>query len=199
MDGASTSTASSIASHNKIGDAFLEAIATSNPELAAKWGTKWTSVPEEFACANEIHEFNATFLTSVYVIPKGKTNAGKHLLHDSALDYWSGMIYDIKKRFQHSTEQSTKVSSRACAAYACLPAERAPAASAARACAVHSPLLCLLLTFVRSSAWRSALPLSHALAYGVIPLRAGVHCTVASACIARAQSECCPHVLLARC
>jgi hypothetical protein len=28
--------------------------------------------------ANEINEFNATFVTSIYLIPKGKTNAGKH-------------------------------------------------------------------------------------------------------------------------
>jgi hypothetical protein len=144
MDGASTSNASNIASHNKIGDAFLEAIASSNPELAAKWGAKWVSVPEEFACANEIHEFNATFLTSIYLIPKGKTNAGKPLSHDSAIEYWGGMIYDLKRRFQHSTEQSTKV--RACAMCACLPAERARQ----RACAcfaarllMPSPRTCL--------------------------------------------------------
>jgi hypothetical protein len=40
------------------------------------------------------------------------------------------MIHDLKKRFQHSTEQSTKVSLRACAVCACLPglpAERARA------------------------------------------------------------------------
>ena len=74
-------------------------------------------------------------------IPKGRQNAGLHLKQDSAVEYWGGIIYDLKKRFQHSTEHSTKVSSRACAAYACLPAERAPAASAARACAVRLPLL----------------------------------------------------------
>jgi hypothetical protein len=140
-DGESASTAGSIASRNKIGDAFLAHVASSNPELATRWGAKWAEVPEECACSNEVHEFMAQYLTTVYTIPKGRQNAGLHLKQDSAVEYWGGIIYDLKKRFQHSTEHSTKVSSRACAAYACLPAERAPAASAARACAVRLPLL----------------------------------------------------------
>ena len=53
---------------------------------------------------NEIHELNATFLTTVY-----KMATGGHLSQDSAQNYWGGMIYDLKRRFQHSTEQSTKV------------------------------------------------------------------------------------------
>ena len=140
-DGESASTAGSIASRNKIGDAFLAHVASSNPELATRWGAKWAEVPEECACSNEVHEFMAQYLTTVYTIPKGRQNAGLHLKQDSAVEYWGGIIYDLKKRFQHSTEHSTKVSSRACAAYACLPAERTPAASAARACAVRLPLL----------------------------------------------------------
>jgi len=73
------------------------------------------------------------------------------------------MIHDLKKRFQHSTEQSTKVSLRACAVCACLPglpAERARARAcavcAARLPACLAPASQLLLLTARdpSTQWR---------------------------------------------
>ena len=76
---------------------------------------------------------------------------------------WGGMIHDLKKRFQHSTEQSTKVSLRACAVCACLPglpAERARARAcavcAARLPACLAPASQLLLLTARdpSTQWR---------------------------------------------
>jgi hypothetical protein len=108
-EGSSAANVSNLASRNKIGDALLEHCATTNPAEAALWGSKWDAVPEEHACSNLIHEVNATFLTMVYIIPKGRVNAGNHLSQDSAEAYWGGMIFDLKKRFQHSTSQKTKV------------------------------------------------------------------------------------------
>lgn len=109
QDGGANSTLGSVASRNKIGDAFLAALSNTNPEPAALFGKKWADVPEEYACANQIHELNATFLTTVYTMTTGASK-GDHLSQDSAQNYWGGMIYDLKKRFQHSTKQSTKVS-----------------------------------------------------------------------------------------
>lgn len=109
MDGESAATVGSQKTREAIADAFLEHVTTSNPELAALWGNKWAHVPEEHACSNKPHEYTAQFLTTVYIIPQGRVNAGSHLSHDVAQNTWGGLIYDLKKRFQHSHEQSTKV------------------------------------------------------------------------------------------
>ena len=81
-EGSSVATVNTHASQDKIGDALLEHIATSNPEEAAQWGRTWVELPEEHACSNKIHEFNATYLTTIYLIPKGRVNAGDYLSHD---------------------------------------------------------------------------------------------------------------------
>ena len=72
------------------------------------------------------------------------------------------MIHDLKKRFQHSTEQSTKVSLRACAVCACLPglpAERARARlrrvrRASALCLAPASQLLLLTARDPSTQWR---------------------------------------------
>jgi hypothetical protein len=109
MDGDSAATAGSIKSRDAIGDMFLVHISKTNPELSERWGTQWGQVPEEHACSNELHEYTAQYLTTVYIIPAGRVNAGQHLSQDVAQNTWGGLIYDLRKRFQHSCEQSTKV------------------------------------------------------------------------------------------
>ena len=109
--GAADGTVGSKATRDTFGDAFLNEIAIANPDLALRWGNKWSAVPEHEACANEIMEYVATYSASVYKIPTGRVNAGFHLSQASAENYWSGMIDDRKKQFQDSQRQETKVQS----------------------------------------------------------------------------------------
>ena len=108
-EGEASGTAGSKTSRIKFGDAFLAQIKVTNPEHSALWGTDWEEVPEALICSNKIFEYVATFAATVYIIPKGRTNAGHFLSQDSAESYWGGLIFDLKNRFQHSTAQTTKV------------------------------------------------------------------------------------------
>ena len=70
-EGSSVATVNTHASQEKVGDAFLEHISTSNPEEAAQWGRTWAEVPEEYACSNKIHEFNVPLRHTVAESRKG--------------------------------------------------------------------------------------------------------------------------------
>ena len=107
--GSAPGTTSSKTTRDKVGDAFLEHLQITNPDLVARWGLTWTQVPEREACSNTIFEYLATYVSSVYIIPKGRVNAGEHLSQDSAENYWGGMIDDRRKQFQQSAEQSSQV------------------------------------------------------------------------------------------
>ena len=107
--GAADGTTGSKQSRDKFGDAFLNEIATTNPDLGQRWGSKWAEVPESEACTNEIMEYVATYAATIYIIPAGRVNAGTHLSQDSAENYWGGMIDDRFKQFQHGTVQTTLV------------------------------------------------------------------------------------------
>ena len=91
------------------GNLFLQHLASSNPELAAKYGSEWGAVPEEHAASHELHEMTATFICKVYLIPAGSRNAGQHLDQNTAEGVWSGLLQSIKKRLAKSERRETKV------------------------------------------------------------------------------------------
>ena len=59
-----------LSNQQNIGDMFLAYIKEASPELGAKWGAKWSEVPEKYACAQEIFAHLATYMVNEYVSPQ---------------------------------------------------------------------------------------------------------------------------------
>ena len=94
-----------LANQQNIGDMFLVYINEASPELAAKWGDKWSEVPEKYACDQTIFGHLATYLVKEYISPQ----TSKNLEIASAKQLWSGLLQQNKKRFIKSKVETTKV------------------------------------------------------------------------------------------
>ena len=55
-------------------------------------GATWASLPLVLRISRHVWGLFATFLCSIYKMPVGKRNAGKHLESKNVLQCWSGMI-----------------------------------------------------------------------------------------------------------
>ena len=87
---------------------FLTHSATPS-ELRLKWGDSLEGLPEEDACSPDIYAYFATFIESVYLIPAGRKNAGKHLEVKSAVAVWSGIINQTQAIWSHKCSPEHKV------------------------------------------------------------------------------------------
>ena len=122
-----------LSNQQNIGDMFLAYIKEASPELCAKWGAKWSEVPEKYACAQELFAHLATYMVNEYVSPV----TGRHLEKVSAEALWSGLL---QQSFGKSTVDTTKVR-------ACPPAPLPPALDARTRSVRHrrAPQECELL------------------------------------------------------
>ena len=108
--GAAPNTVAAKGNHVRIGNMFLAHIAEGSPDLSAKWGEDWETVPEEYACNQEIFEHMANYLVFTYTIASGDKNAEKqHLADTTAKQVWASLIQQAKTRFSRSTKDATKV------------------------------------------------------------------------------------------
>ena len=87
----------------QLGEAFL---AHAQNE---KWGLKWSEVPEEEICTNDFWGSLATYIAEIYTIGEGKKNQGKNLSRKVGVQEWSGLLHQVKLRFNKSTSTCTQV------------------------------------------------------------------------------------------
>ena len=116
--GESTDWLNGQANQRAIGGQFLECTKERNPELHAVWGDVWLDIPEVHACARALYEFLVSFLILVYIIPKGRVNAGSKLGLKSAQGVFGGLVHQTKNRFTPgscSARATVRACARACA------------------------------------------------------------------------------------
>ena len=105
-DGSSESWENNKGNQVHLGNEFLKHISLTDSALCSKWGTDWSSVPEEFAASQELYGHGASFLVFTY-----KKLTGKSLELGGVKTVWAGWIYQAAQRFKNSTRQETKVRS----------------------------------------------------------------------------------------
>jgi hypothetical protein len=103
-EGASESWENNKSNQTRLGNEFLKHIGITDSALSSKWGTDWSSVPEEHAAGQEIYGHGATLLCFTY-----KKSTGKLLELGGVKTVWGGWIFNASQRFKSSTRQETKV------------------------------------------------------------------------------------------
>jgi hypothetical protein len=98
------------ANHQRIADLFLAFANEGSPELSAKWGLKWSEVPEEHACDTNIFAHLATYLVKTYFITDKAGKPTEAQLSSASVEaVFNGLLQANKKRFSKSTSAATKV------------------------------------------------------------------------------------------
>ena len=84
----------------RVANLFLsDYLGTADAPLREAAGDDFMLVPPDVICACLIWEFLAQYLATVYIICKGRKNAGKHLHDSTAVQLWSGLIQQQHTRF----------------------------------------------------------------------------------------------------